>query len=337
MKKLILICLTVAVLLTGLAWSAQVTLSLLFGWVVFLYHTLPRMTVDWPSLFVGAIAVVIFTAGVHAAARAWRRAAPETPLWKLRWSLTVVVGVFLLFAAGLSLIGIVHQAAWLFTSMGPYYVQTIPLSDGTYSPNNLRRMGMALHNYHDSFGKGPAGGTFSPQGEMLHSWETYSLVFIGYSTTDIDFKLPWDHPRNEKYFKCILPVFTNARLSAAAPLDEQGFGLSHYAANVHVLGPNKPLSLTDIADGTANTLLIGEVNADFKPWGHPVNWRDPSKGINRSPHGFGGAPYSGGANFSMADGSVHFVSERVSPEVLRALSTPAGGEEIDASILGPSR
>jgi prepilin-type processing-associated H-X9-DG protein len=172
---------------------------------------------------------------------------------------------------------------------------------------------------------------------MLHSWETYSLAFIGYATIDIDFKLPWNHPRNEKYFKCVLPVFTNAALSSPALLDEQGFGLSHYAANSRVLGANKDLRFADITDGTANTLLVGEINANFQPWGHPVNWRDPAKGINRSPHGFGGSPYSGGANFSMADGSVRFVSERIHPDVLRALSTPAGGEEMDASFLGPSR
>lgn len=336
MKKVLLLCLAFLVL-AALVGPFEMLRAVVVGWLFFLYHTLPRMTVDWPSVCVGCLALVLFTAGVHAAGRAWRRGTPESPPWKLRCSLALVAGVFLLFAAGLSLIGIVHQAAWLFTSPGPYYVQTIPLSDGTYSPNNLKQIGLAMHNYQDTYGKGPAGGTFTPQGEMLHSWETYSLVFIGYSTTDIDWKLPWNHPRNEKYFKCLLPVFTNARLSAPPLLDEQGFGLSHYAANVRVLGPNKLLSLTDMPDGTANTLLVGEVNANFQPWGHPANWRDPAKGINRSPHGFGGSPYSGGANFSMADGSVRFVRERVSIQVLRALSTPDGGEEIDPSVLGPTR
>jgi hypothetical protein len=103
------------------------------------------------------------------------------------------------------------------------------------------------------------------------------------------------------------------------------------------MGPGKSMRWQDITDGMANTLLVGEVNAEFKPWGHPVNWRDPARGINRSPQGFGGTPYASGAQFSMADGSVRFVSERIHPDVLRALSTPAGGEEIDASALGSSR
>lgn len=337
MKKVVLVVLAILVLIVFAA-PFEMPRSIVWGWLLFLYHTLPRMTVDWPSVFVGCLALVLFTTGVHAAGRTWRRNAPEGPHWKLRWSLATVAVVFVLFAAGISLVGIVHQAGWLLTSPQPRYVQTIRWNGGGYSPNNLKQIALAMHNYHDTYGgKGPPGGTFTPQGEMLHSWETYSLVFIGYSTGEIDFKMPWNHPRNRKYFQCILPVFTNDRLPTPAVLDQQGFGLSHYAANSLLLAANKDLNLADITDGTANTLLVGEVNAEFKPWGHPVNWRDPARGINRSPQGFGGPPSAGGANFSMADGSVRFVSERIHPDVLRTLGTPAGGEGIDASVLGPSR
>lgn len=324
MKKTFLVCLALAVLAAIFTWPIPVTLSLVFGWIVFLYHTLPRVTVDGPSVLVGCLALILFTAGVHAAGRGWRQKTLSAPHWKLRWSLAVVAVVFLLFAAGISLVGIVHQSGWLLTSREPTYIQAIRWGNGGDARNNLKQIALAILNYHGSFdGKGPPGGTFTPDGEMLHSWETYSLVFLGYSTQNIDFQLPWNHPRNEKYFKCVLGDFINSSLSSPPLFDERGFGLSHYAANIRVLGPNKNLRLGDISDGTANTLLIGEVNADFKPWGHPVNWRDPVKGINRSPHGFGGPPYAGGAYFSMADGSVRFISERIEPEVLRALSTPA--------------
>src|SRR5262249_41898578 len=111
--------------------------------------------------------------------------------------------------------------------------------------------------------------------------------------------------------------------------DADGYGLSHYAANSRVLAANKGMRKQDITDGAANTILFGEVNANFKPWGHPMNFRDPAKGVNQSPYGFGGPRGAGGASFALAAGSVRFVSERADPDVLRALATPAGGEEVD--------
>ena len=337
MRKFVIGCLTYLILVV-FSCSFEIPRAILLGWIFFLYRTLPRMTADWPSVFVGCLALVLFTAGVHWVGWAWRRNVAYAPRWKFRWSLATVAVVFLLFAAGISLVGIVHQAGWLLSSPEPYYVQTVRWGGGGYSPNNLRQIGSAMQSSHDtSSGKGMPGGTFTAQGDMLHSWETYCLPYMGYVTSDIDFKLPWNHPNNQRYFRCILPQFANHGLRIPEVLDEQGFGLSHYAANIHVLGPNKPLCLDDITDGTVNTLLVGEVNANFKPWGHPVNWRDPAKGINRSPHGFGGAPSSGGAHFCMADGSVRFVSERIDANVLKALSTPRGGERIDASVLGSSR
>lgn len=326
MSKMVIGCLTYLLLVIFLA-GFETPRAILLGWLFFLFRTLPRMNADWPSVFVGCLALVLFITGIHWTGRALRRNATDTPRWKLRWSIGTVAVVFLLFAAGISLVGIVHQAGWLLTSPEPYYVQTVRwgLSSYSHSPNNLRQIGLAMQNSHDtSSGKGIPGGTFTPQGEMLHSWETYCLPYIGYYIGDIDLKLPWNHPRNQKYFQCILPVFTNSLLPTPEVLDEQGFGLSHYAANIHVLGPNKPLCLANMTDGTANTLLVGEVNTLFKPWGHPVNWRDPAKGINRSPHGFGGPPSAGGAYFSMADGSVRFVSEGIEANVLNALSTPSG-------------
>ena len=75
--------------------------------------------------------------------------------------------------------------------------------------------------------------------------------------------------------------------------------------------------------------LLGEVGAGFKPWGHPANWRDPAKGLNQSPEGFG-SPSPGGANFLFADGSVRWTKETIAMSTYRALSTIQGGEIISS-------
>ncbi len=56
------------------------------------------------------------------------------------------------------------------------------------------------------------------------------------------------------------------------------------------------------------------------------NVRDPARGINRSPEGFGGPPGWNGAMFLMCDGSVKFLSENTDLSVMKALATPTGGE-----------
>jgi hypothetical protein len=40
------------------------------------------------------------------------------------------------------------------------------------------------------------------------------------------------------------------------------------------------------------------------------------------------SPHPGGCHFSLGDGSGRFVSENVNPQVLRALTTRAGGEVV---------
>jgi len=109
--------------------------------------------------------------------------------------------------------------------------------------------------------------------------------------------------------------------------DEQGYALSHYAANRRVFYDNSRTRIQDVTDGMSNTIMAGEVRENFKPWGHPINWRDPALGINQSPQGFG-SPWPGGAQFLLMDGSARFLSDNVDPELLKALSTPAGGEKL---------
>jgi prepilin-type processing-associated H-X9-DG protein len=101
----------------------------------------------------------------------------------------------------------------------------------------------------------------------------------------------------------------------------EGYALSHYAGNVNVLGRVKPLALKEIEGSLAQTVLAGEVEAKFRPWGDPTNLRDPILGINTMPEAFGSTS-PGGAYFLFLDGSVRFVRKTVALDVLRAMSSP---------------
>ncbi len=105
---------------------------------------------------------------------------------------------------------------------------------------------------------------------------------------------------------------------------------------------NAPVRITDITDGSSNTLLAGE--CDFMPAGTPstegpvwaygylYNWTGTYYGINKrdgsSDAKFGAyrSQHTGGANFVMADGSVQFLRDSIDPMTFAKLGTRAGGE-----------
>jgi hypothetical protein len=120
-----------------------------------------------------------------------------------------------------------------------------------------------------------------------------------------------------------LPYYQNP--SVPEQRDAQGYALTHYAGNSHVLKKNEALSLSDFTDGASSTVLAGDVSAGYQPWGSPENTRDPAAGLGASPTQFGSV-HVGICQFLMGDGSVRAVSENVSPGVLKAIATPDGKE-----------
>jgi prepilin-type processing-associated H-X9-DG protein len=192
------------------------------------------------------------------------------------------------------------------------------------STNNLKQIGLALHNYHSSSGAFPAHAIYSKDGKPLLSWRVALLPYVEQDSLYKQFRLdePWDSPTN-------LPLLQRMPRVYALPGDEANAaaGNTIYQAIVGpgaVFDPLHPrLKLAEIPDGTSNTIFVAEAK-------QPVPWTKPDD-LVFDPNGplpqFSGT-FSGGVNVLFVDGSVRFLPKDTPPATLKALITRNGGEQV---------
>lgn len=332
MKWMFATVIAITLAVVGYYATGEAVTALLFGWLSFFARVIPQVRVYWPSVILGLTAFVMFTVGLHwflsqllSPSTTASNNEPAPRRWRFRWTAAAVSMVVVAFAAGISLVGVVHQVGWLANSQEPLIGEALEYSRVGNVRNNLQEINLGVNNAESARNRYPASALLSPEGQPLHGWEFQILPYAGFYA-DVDRQRPWNDPVNQKYFKCVIPFFINPEFRTPELEDDEGYGLNHFSANSGVFTADKSLHHGTIKDGASNTILLGEVNADFSPWGRPGNVRDPAAGINRGPQTFGGPLNRRGAYFSMADGSARLIAEDVDPEVLKALSTPADND-----------
>jgi prepilin-type N-terminal cleavage/methylation domain-containing protein/prepilin-type processing-associated H-X9-DG protein len=251
----------------------------------------------------------------------------------------------------------------------------------TQCSNNLKQLALALHNYENTNKAFPPGRTTVTP---MHSWTAFILPYI---EQDNVFKiynmtLDWNNPGNYNAIRFQLAVFNcpsvlpGERVDStivAAPACGDYSTISAIKDFVAVncfgipglINPNDPRivgalikdeksRITDILDGTSNTILVGEdagrpdlyIFGGIK--GNPAipgwkegGWADPGApfsidGSNQDGSVPGGCTmncsnnselysfHPGGANVAFGDGSVRFLNESMDLCVLAKLTTRAG-------------
>jgi prepilin-type processing-associated H-X9-DG protein len=320
----------------GLAWPLQLVLIVTLGWARYLYRVVPHVRVDARAAATATTCLLVLFLGLHSTL-SWLYDQTQRALdsdravehrWRRRWTVWIICTLVLMFVAGIATVGVAHQTGWLIASPTPLLA-----SDFTgalarlLSTNNLKQIGLALHNYNTEHGSYPPAAMFDGQGRPMHGWQAAILPFLEQPKlySGIDFRVPWNDVCNTTVYRTTVNAYLFPRIDRTN--DAAGYALSHYAGNVFVLGGGVARTPRDISDGESNTIAAGEAASDFKPWGNPTNWRDPGLGINKSPVGFGSAS-PGGANFLFVDGSVRFLKNTINPRVIKALATPTGGEKV---------
>jgi prepilin-type N-terminal cleavage/methylation domain-containing protein/prepilin-type processing-associated H-X9-DG protein len=245
--------------------------------------------------------------------------------------------------------------------------------------NNLRQLGMAVQNYHSAHQKLAPGCSYlngaSPQPHM--SWLARLLPYVEREAQWLEaldayqqnsfFETPPHFPGLER----VVPTFVcpvDERAEAAhnfvvfsvAFTSYNGVWGTDHTQRDGVLFLDSKVRLTDIRDGTSNTLMIGErpPSSDFNLGWWYAGWGQSKDGstemilgvreVNDHPRYKGSCPHGpyhygpgrddnvcdlfhfwslhpGGANFAFCDGSVRFLTYDAD-SIMPALATRAGGE-----------
>lgn len=190
------------------------------------------------------------------------------------------------------------------------------------STNNLKQIGLAAHTYHDANKTFPPRFTFDAEKQDGLSWRVHLLPYLGEEELYKEFKLdePWNSEHNSKLVSRMPRVYANPNLSEP--------GKTNYLAIVHkdsVFMADRGQKIVAITDGTSNTIMVVEANAEMAmPWTAPgdllLEDGKPFGGLGRMRPGIFLALF--------ADGSVRALSSELSIEQFRAMVTKSGGEVI---------
>ena len=146
------------------------------------------------------------------------------------------------------------------------FLRPMTASARARSSNNLKQIGLAMHNFHDTTGVLPAAAIVDKKGKALLSWRVAILPYIEQDNLYKQFKLdePWDSEHNMKLAKVMPKVY-------ALPYDEGKPGHTHYrvfVGNGAAFDMVQGIKLAQFTDGTSNTLLVFE-GAEGTPWTKP--------------------------------------------------------------------
>jgi len=196
--------------------------------------------------------------------------------------------------------------------------------------NNLRQLGLAFHNYHDTYGTFPPAYIPDENGKPMHSWRVLILPYMEYGVIhdQYNFDEPWDSPGNQAVTNIPIAAFTCPSSPNSTSTE------TNYMV---ITGPGtvfegaKGTRLRDVLDGTASTILVVEVTGTGTKWAEPkdLDASNVAPPFSAGNAGNAGSCHPGGMNAVLCDGSVRFISDATARELLNAMITRAGGERVD--------
>jgi hypothetical protein len=221
------------------------------------------------------------------------------------------------------------SAAAFAELMGPGVMAARTAARRGQSQNNLKQIGLAIHNFESAYRRMPPAASTEWDGKKLQhpvSWRVLILPFIEQDALfrQYNFDEPWDGPNNSKLLAKMPPVYGDP--AGGSKSETRYLAITGKGAT---FDGDKKGQFAQITDGLSNT--IGVVEA-----ANPVPWLKPDDlDIEKAadPANLGNPAEPNIFQVLILDGSVRAVSKKIDLKVLRALLTSAGGEVIDPNGL----
>ena len=188
--------------------------------------------------------------------------------------------------------------------------------------NHLKMIGVALHNYHDTYGSFPPAVVSDADGKPLYSGRVLLLPFLeqGNIYQQFDKEKAWDSPENSALTSRPVIPFQDPANANGSPVR---CDLVFVTGSGTAFDGKKGTKIHDMRDGSSNTLMV--ICSDKGPanWAEPTDWNVDSV-----------APPTPGANnpaqdkilVLFGDASVRIMRGDYFRQNMRALVSRNGGE-----------
>jgi hypothetical protein len=136
--------------------------------------------------------------------------------------------------------------------------------------NQLKQIGLAMHNFHDVKGYLPPQALADKDGKKLLSWRVLILPYIEQSALYNEFHLDeaWDSPHNLKLAEIVPSVYLAKDVKQSGPYKTRL--VAPLTVNSAFGKPGEATRFQDIRDGLSNTVLIVETAPE-----NAVIWTKP--------------------------------------------------------------
>jgi prepilin-type processing-associated H-X9-DG protein len=189
------------------------------------------------------------------------------------------------------------------------------------SQNNLKQLGIAIHNYHDVYGQLPPAVVKDASGQPLYSGIVLLLPYLEHDNLyqQFDKSKAWNDPANIDISRQMIVTLMNPGSTNTMP------GHSDYmlvGGTNAMLSDNGKSSIANVIDGTSNTIMAVEVGStnSMESWAKPVSW-DPTQPFD--------SPDPTMVNVLFGDGSVRAMPKTTMVQTLRLLSDRQDGQVIN--------